>query len=124
MFVALFFPLYKFIVLLNTAYSFTVPPLVVVKSVTLALFANSTVVPVCVLLHPANVQPLGAVPAYAVKLLAVPYTCDELLIPEIFVLPAVVLLFPCQYSTVYGFPVHCAVAVAPNVLALYATHAV
>ena len=41
--------------------------------------------------HPANVHPLGAVPLYDVKALAVPYVWLELVN---FVAPAVAELFP------------------------------
>ena len=54
-----------------------------------------TAVPVSLVLHPANVHPLGAVPpncSYVFNALAVPYVWLDVVAN--FVLPAVVLLFP------------------------------
>lgn len=78
------------IVFLNTAYNFTVPPAVAVRLLTLCPFVYVTVVPSWLVLHHANVHPLGAVHPYVVNAFAVPYVWLELVN---FVLPAVVLLF-------------------------------
>lgn len=83
------------IVFLNTAYNFTVPHAVLVKLLTLSPSVYVTVVPSWVVLHHANVQPLGAVPhnvAYVVNAFAVPYVWLDVVVN--FVLHAVVLLFP------------------------------
>ena len=82
------------IVFLNTAYKFTVPFAALAKLLTLFPSVWATVVPSCVVLHHANVHPLGAVPhnvAYVVKFFAVPYVWLD---DHNFVVHAVVLLFP------------------------------
>lgn len=64
------------IFLLNTAYNFTVPFAVVVKLLTLCQSVYVTLVPSCVVLHHANVHPLGAVHhnvAYVVNAFALSY---------------------------------------------------
>ena len=81
------------IVFLNTAYNLTVHPAAHHNVLTLAPFAYSTVVPASVVLHHANVHPLGAVHPYVLNALAVLYVCVVFAILLIFVLHAVLLLF-------------------------------
>ena len=80
------------ILLLNTAYNFNVP--LVAAVLTFWPFVYVTVVPSWLVLHHANVQPLGAVHAYVLNALAVPYVCVVFSMLLIFVVHAVVLLFP------------------------------
>ena len=80
------------ILLLNTAYNFNVP--LVAAVLTFWPFVYVTVVPSWLVLHHANVHPLGAVPhnvAYVVKFFATPYVWLD---DHNFVFHAVVLLFP------------------------------
>ena len=82
------------IVFLNTAYKFTVPFAALAKLLTLFPSVWATVVPSWVVLHHANVHPLGAVPhnvAYVVNAFATPYVWLD---DHNFVFHAVVLLFP------------------------------
>ena len=77
--------------LLNTAYNFNVP--LVAHVLIFCPFVYTTVVPSWLVLHHANVHPLGAVHAYVLNALAVSYVCVVFAIPLIFVVHAVLLLF-------------------------------